>query len=601
MTTLALACASQQGIGQDIEGLRELSELVCMDCHWGATGGDSTPASRIDLGAALDDPLEHLDLLTTAFAQVRQGFMPPSDAPGGGFDDEERAEWTTGVRALARGVEGTARPATLRRMTRRQQARTLKSLFGVDVPVERFLPRDASGYGFDTTGDTLFVTPLYYESWYECVDHLVEMLDAPYAEGGFDLRAACLGDDAAANASIASFLRLAFSREATDAEVAGRRALTLGSGSEGWRDVVRATLLSQEFLYRIEGDAASGDGFTRAARLSFFLHGQRPDAALLARAAAGELDRVESLGPVVDAMLDDQRSRSLAEDFAAQWLGTSELRDVTPDIRRYKPFKEGLRTSMGLEVVEFFDDLVRQNRSALECLDSEFVFVDRRLAKHYAMEGIKHGDVRRVARPNALRGGVLGMAGVLTVTSNPLRTSPVKRGQWVLERIFHAPAPPPPPNVGTLPEDDQSEEGISLRERLAVHRANPSCAACHDQMDPYGLALEEFDGIGRVRVPDDKSSDDFAAPVTLPNGVEIAGAAALKQALLADSPRFLEALGSALFTYGVGRPPTLRDLFEIEEAVRACEADGHRVRTLIQGIALSTAMTDRQSPPVEVR
>jgi hypothetical protein len=549
--------------------MRELTELVCLDCHRGASGPESTGASRIDLEGALRAPGEHLELLTTAFAQVRQGFMPPSDAPGGGFDDAERDEWIRGVRGIARGVEGPPRAATLRRMSRRQMERTLQRLFGLDVPVERFLPRDASGYGFDTTGDTLFVTPLYYESWYECVDYVVGELDADELRARFDLASA---------AGVRAFLRLAFSREPSEEQVAGRMEL-------GWRDVVRATLLSQEFLYHLEADAGA---FALASRLSFFLHGARPGQELLELAASGKLDDSDSAAEVVSAMLDDPAARSLAEDFAAQWLGTSELRDVTPDIRRYRPFNEKLRRSMGLEVVEFFDDLVRQNRSALECIDSEFVFVDKRLAKHYGIEGVKHGDVRRVPKPNEVRGGVLGMAGVLTVTSNPLRTSPVKRGQWMLERLFHAPAPPPPPNVGTLPEDDQAEEGVSLRARLAQHRASPACAACHDQMDPYGLALEMFDGIGQVRALEEGA----AAPVTLPGGAEVASVAGLKAALLEDSSRFLEAFGSALFTYAVGRPPTLRDLFEIEEAVRACEADGYRVRTLIKGVALSSAMTD---------
>ncbi|QDV08435.1 hypothetical protein Poly30_39780 [Planctomycetes bacterium Poly30] len=599
---LALAVASPPAQESTILDFRELTELVCLDCHTGSGSPGASAAERIDLGAALESPEQQLELLTTAFAQVRQGFMPPSDTPGGGFDDEERAQWIAGVRALAKSIEPDPGHATLRRMTRRQIARTLKQLFGLDVPVERFLPRDASGYGFDTTGDTLFVTPLYYESWYECVEYVVEALRTQD------------GELPSVNAnSVRDFLRLAFSREATDAEVEDRVKLALEDEGEGWLDVVRATLLSQEFLYRVEGEGAAdaatvsterADGYTLAARLSFFLHGTRPDAALLARASAGELKQDETLAGAVESLLDDRRSRSLAEDFATQWLGTSELSDVTPDVRRYSGFNEGLREAMGLEVIEFFDDLVRANRSALECLDSEFVFVNRRLARHYGMQDADHQGFRRVPRETDARGGVLGMAGVLTVTSHPLRTSPVKRGQWVLERIFHAPAPPPPPNAGTLPEDDQQEDKLSLAARLAAHRASPACSACHDQMDPWGLALERYDGIGQWREPE-KGEPEKAAPekedeeevglpgATLPDGRVLSGPQDLKSALAADPERFLEAFASALFTYAVGRPPTLVDLIEIDEAVRACIEDEYRARTLLRGVALCRAMTAR--------
>ncbi|MFT7077509.1 MAG: hypothetical protein ACJA0P_003535 [Planctomycetota bacterium] len=611
LALLTLATCATQVDGSKLDDLRELTELVCIDCHMGSTESGAGTAARLDLVAALDAPAEHLELLTTAFAQVRQGFMPPSDAPGGGFDDEERREWLGGLRALVQSSDMGPGHATLRRMTRRQVKRTLQQLFGIDVPVERFLPRDASGYGFDTTGDTLFVTPLYYESWYECVEFVVAALLAK------DPKAAASAVDAE---RVRAFLRLAFSDEPSGSSVAARLELAQAEDGDGWLDVVRATLLSQEFLYRVEGEGSSDqepetgtveriDAYAMASRLSFFLHGSRPDEALLHRAGSHEFDSDASVASIVQEMLDDPRSRSLAEDFAAQWLGTSELRDVTPDVRRYSAFNEGLRKSMGLEVVEFFDDLVRQNRSVLECLDSEYVFVDRRLAKHYGMAEVKHRELRRLPRESVDRGGVLGMAGILTVTSNPLRTSPVKRGQWVLERIFHAPAPPPPPNVGTLPEDDQQKDGLSLAERLATHRARASCSACHDQMDPWGLALERFDGIGQWRElelpaegdpaegePEGNREEGVATEsiVKLPNGWEVPGPAGMKASLIAEPERFIEAFSSALFTYAVGRPPTLVDLQEIEAIMGLCIADGYRVRTLIQGIALCTAMTHRQ-------
>ncbi|MEM8709547.1 MAG: DUF1588 domain-containing protein [Planctomycetota bacterium] len=602
VSSLAVMTAQENALGADdaITDLVDLTELVCMDCHRGIH--DAEGAASVDLDAALQDPGEHLELLTTAFAQVRQGFMPPSDAPGGGFDDEERDEWLAGLTTLvARKKQDAFNPgrATVRRMSRRQIERSLRRLIGIDVPTARFLPRDASGYGYDTTGDTLFVTPLSFESWFECVDFAVEHMK-PDAPAVAELtRGFARSENGLRSEAVARFLELAFSRPALPEEVEERVAIGVAAGENGAREVIRATLLSPGFLYRDaapaedSGDPPGGaytvDGHTFALRASMFLHGARPTREVLRRAGDGAFATDESRRRLVDELLEGPDSISLAEDFATQWLGTAELNDVTPDVRRFRAFRRPLRESMLAESIAFFEDLVRHNRSALLCIDSDHVFVDRHLAEHYGMEGlkgIKRGRLRRVERQDPMRGGVLTMAGVLTVTSNPLRTSPVKRGQWVLERLLHAPAPPAPPNAGTLPEDDTSAAGLTLREQLEQHRASPACASCHDQMDPFGLALEVFDGIGKRR-----DVDAGTLKTTLADGTVITGPAELKTALLASPERFLEALASNLFTYATGRPPTLVDLIELREAIAACRDDGFAIRTLIRGVALTAAMT----------
>ncbi len=233
LTILSSSMASPGPVALTQEnGLRELTELVCIDCHRGSRAPEADAAARLDLSAALDAPGEHLELLTAAFAQVRQGFMPPSDAAGGGFDDEERDEWLAGAKHVVAALGPGPGSSTLRRMTRRQMRRTLREVLGLEVPVERFLPRDASGYGFDTTGDTLFVTPLYYESWYECVDYIVDALgDGPVVK-----RAALMEigrEETASRAAITSLLRLAFSREPTATEGDALQAMAVESVGAG--------------------------------------------------------------------------------------------------------------------------------------------------------------------------------------------------------------------------------------------------------------------------------------------------------------------------------------------------------------------------------
>jgi mono/diheme cytochrome c family protein len=572
---------------------RELVTLTCVDCHGGARieGG-------VDLATALGAPREHITLWTRALDAVDDGVMPPD----GALEAEDRAEWANGLlAALDVDPRDPGRP-TLRRLTRAHLRNVLRDLLGVEFDVARHLPDDAAGYGFDTTGDTLFVSAHSFELWFEVVDAVLdEVQRSP------ELTQRIVPDDldhASARTALAPFVERAFRRPATESELETRVALvraelTRGRGTvDALLAAVRATLLSPSFLYRLEDDHTATtepwplDEFELAARLSFFLWGTVPDAALFAHARAGELHT--HLDAELARLLADPRSSWLATDFAAQWLGFAELVHITPDVRRFAEFDEGLRRSMRREAEAFFDDLVRADRSVLECLDSTHVFVDARLAKHYGIEGIEHTDVRRVPTTDRGRGGVLGMAAVLTVTSEPLRTSPVKRGRYVLERLLAAPPAPPPPNAGTLPEDDRQPDGLSLRARLERHRADPSCASCHARIDPYGLALEAYDGLGRARTEVEGAPIDTR--VVLPNGRAVADAIELKEMLVAEPRRFVRALAEHLFVYAVGRPPELADRAALEAAVQGAERDGYRLSALIRGIVHAPAFTHRRNP-----
>jgi hypothetical protein len=250
---------------------------------------------------------------------------------------------------------------------------------------------------------------------------------------------------------------------------------------------------------------------------------------------------------------------------------------------------------MQRETELFFNEIVRQDRSVLDLLDSDFTFVNERLAKHYGIDGIKGDEFQRVAVDRERRGGVLTQASVLTVTSNPTRTSPVKRGKWVLEQIFNAPPPPPPPDVPELADDSGKPLTGTLRERMQQHRANQSCAACHQRMDPIGFGLENFDGIGAFRERDGEQPIDPSGE--LPDGSKFSGPAELKQIFRAKAPEFRRALAAKMLTYALGRGLEPYDRPALETIAQALEADGDRFSRLVVAVAQSQPFRMRRVAP----
>ena len=330
------------------------------------------------------------------------------------------------------------------------------------------------------------------------------------------------------------------------------------------RLVIEALLVSPRFLFRVEADgprAAGGgdataeavrglDGWELATRLSYFLWSSMPDERLFELAIGDRLCDPAVLRAEVARMLADARSSALGLNFAEQWLQVRELDRAVPDPARFPGFDAELRASMRAETRLFLEAIVRERRSLWEILDADFTFVDERLARHYGIEGIRGGAMRRVALDDGRRGGILGHASVLTVTSNPTRTSPVKRGKWLLETLLDAPPPAPPPGVGVLEDGPEAARAASLRERLAAHRAQASCAVCHDTIDPLGFGLENYDAIGGWRARDEGFAVD--AHGTLPDGGGFDGPVELKRRLV-GRPEFLRGLTKSLATYALGR------------------------------------------------
>ncbi|HUE71820.1 MAG TPA: DUF1592 domain-containing protein [Pirellulaceae bacterium] len=357
--------------------------------------------------------------------------------------------------------------------------------------------------------------------------------------------------------------------------------------------ILQALLVSPHFLYKMELDPPGKEGqprdlsdFEVASRLSYFLWSSMPDDELFELAAQGKLKQDGNLEKQVRRMLASPKSKALAENFAGQWLQLRSLEIRTPDGELFPAWNDDLRRAMRTETELFFDAVVREDRSILDLLAADFTFVNEPLAKHYGLSGVSGSDFRRVSTAGTPRGGLLAQASFLTITSNPNRTSPVKRGKWILENILGTPPPPPPPDVPELAEAKKGEDLGSLRARLEEHRVNPACASCHERMDPLGFAMENFDAIGAWRDKDGKSPIDPSGK--LPSGESFRGATELRDLIVKSRQNeFLHCLAEKLLTYALGRGLEYYDQCAVDTITKAVREDGHKFSRLVLGIVHS--------------
>jgi hypothetical protein len=374
---------------------------------------------------------------------------------------------------------------------------------------------------------------------------------------------------------------------------------------------VTRILASPDFLYRAEeapaGKGNPGDLFTLtdlqlASRLSFFLWSSLPDDELLEVAVAGRLNNDAMLAQQVRRMLADPRARSLANDFAFQWLGLGKLADIEPDplifpyAANHRDLEGDLREDFREEIRQFTDAVFRGNRSALDLMQADYTFINERLAVHYGIRDVKGSSYRRVALTDPNRFGLMGKAGVLMVSSYPNRTSPVLRGAWILDNITGTPPTPPPPNVEALKETPTGVKVLSMREQMAVHRTNKSCFACHGVLDPMGLALENFDGVGRWRDKDRLAETRIDAAGVLPDGHEVKGPVDLRNALMKNPDQFVQTLTTKLMIYASGRPMEWQDMPTIRGIVKQAANDDYRFGTLVTLIVKSAPFRMKQIP-----
>ena len=378
----------------------------------------------------------------------------------------------------------------------------------------------------------------------------------------------------------------------------GRRA---GDFEEGIRLALQSVLVSPLFVFRLERGPVTAAPTHRvadvdlASRLSFFLWGTGPDAALVAAADAGTLRTPAGIDAAVKRLLADPRAGALSTRFASQWLRLQDLDTLHPEFTEYPLFDETLRDAMRTETELFFESIVREDRSVLDLLNADYSFVNERLARHYGMSNVNGSGFTRVTLP-PYRRGLLGQASILTLTSVANRTSPVLRGKWVMEVLLGTPPPPPPPDVPALDESVTSNSAgrrLSTRQRMEEHRKSSACASCHRVIDPLGLALDNFDVTGAWRTRDNEVPVDSVG--VLYDGMPMDGPLGLQAALVAHSDIVLRSFTERLMTYALGRRLAYTDMPAVRAIVNDAARSGHRFSAYVRGVVRSQAFRMSES------
>ncbi len=611
-----------------------LVKRYCLDCH---SGADAERGVQLDKYRTVAAMFQDRATWGKVLKMLRARKMPPEDNPRP-KNDEYKA-----VTAWLEATLGQADPAgpdpgrvTIKRLNRAEYTNTIRDLLGIDFNAAADFPSDDVGYGFDNIGDVLTLPPLLMEKYLDAAEQIAAKAIAADKPGSrrrifIAVPGAKLSPEAAAEQILRRLATRAYRRPISDVELARllklfasaraqgdeggglkptlRPAATARAQSDrfeaGMQLALQAILVSPHFLFRVELDPEGSGGrqirtlneYELASRLSYFLWSSMPDDELFDQAARGKLR--ENLDRQVQRMLGDAKSKALVENFAGQWLQLRNLDLAAPDKSQFPAFDNDLRRAMRTESEMFFASVVREDRSVLELLDADYTFVNARLARHYGLEGIEGDQFRRVSLPAgdgreaaSARGGVLTQAAVLTVTSNPTRTSPVKRGKWVLENILGTPPPDPPPNVPMLRDDAKAVATGTLRQRMEQHRKDPNCAVCHKEMDALGFALENFDAVGAWRSKDGKFPIDAAAQ--LPDGRSFNGPRELKAILRGGKEQFARCLAEKLLTYALGRGVESYDRPAVDGIVNAAKAGDYKFSTFVLGIVRSDPFQKRR-------
>ena len=428
----------------------------------------------------------------------------------------------------------------------------------------------------------------------------------------FSCRPAAAQDEIPCAREIISRLsRKAWRRPVNDHDVEGllsffQQGRNGGDFESGVRTALQAILASPDFVFRperIPANLSAGATYTisdleLASRLSFFLWSSQADEELLSLASAGKLREAGMLEKQVRRMLADPKASSLSSHFARQWLHLQNLDEVSPDPYIYQNFDRTLAESMQRETEMLFASLLREDRGLMELLTADYTFVNERLAKHYGIPNVVGGTFRRVPVTDPNRQGLLGQGSILTLTSIANRTSPVQRGKYVLEVVLGTPPPPPPPNVPPLKENGDGEKALSVRERMESHRVNEPCRSCHKLMDPIGLAMENFDGIGIWRRND--SGVRIDASGELFDGTKLDGPVSLRQAILNHSDAFIGSFTEGLLAYGMGRVLEPFDMPAIRAIEKSATKQNNRMSAFVLGVVNSAPFQMRRVDPAPV-
>jgi hypothetical protein len=467
----------------------------------------------------------------------------------------------------------------------------------VDASIAAELPNEVAGEGYMNS-----LSPLQSEQYLSIANAALQKMPA-------EAQTRLLGDKNTTVREVARTLaRRAYRRPPTEAELDVLvRVFDLGRTNKldrtaSLRLMLKAVLVSPQFLFITPAKDAEAsqkivllDDYQLAARLSYLLWATMPDAELSELADAGKLHEPAVLKAQTKRLLADPRARALFDGFGAQWLGLSELKDKTFDPAKFPQMTGEMRSAMVEEARQFFESIVRENRSVVSFVDSDYTFLNGTLATLYGMEKTITGpQMRQVKLTNPNRGGILGMPGILATTSFPNRTSPVNRGVWVLEQVLGEHVPPAPPNVPTLEKQDQKKVGnLTLRQRTELHRTNAVCNNCHKILDPIGFGLENFDAIGRWRDEDDTGGKIDAAG-ELPGGKHFSSPKQLKTLIAARKDDLTRNLAEKLLAYALCRKLGGYDEIVVDRMMKTITKDGYKMQTLITEIVTSYPFTNRR-------
>ena len=589
------------------EQVQPFVQTYCTKCH-----GGGRAKANVNLEVDLKDPGRGAAFMhwKKAVANVKVHDMPPEDAAKQPTE-EERLRFIGWIGKLKHLSPRSPGPSVIRRLSKVEYAQTLHDLYGVDPSIANSLPEEVLGEGYLNS-----ISPLQSELFLGIASEVVEKVVAPgdkpptavqkrlfgrKPSKGTDLRQA-------ARQVARSMAREAYRRPPTEAELdvlmdvfdlARARDLDY-TASLGW--MLKAVLVSPQFLFitpagevQPAGQIVRWDDHHLAARLSYLLWSAPPDAELSALADQGELHKPKTLRAQAERLLLHPRARALFDGFGAQWLRVQDLDRQVFDPQLFPQVTPAVRQAMTDEVRCFFGSIVRENQPVVRFVDSDYTFLNGPLGELYGLgSSVKGPRMRRVHLANPNRGGVLGMSATLAATSFPTRTSPVRRGAWVLEQLLGERVPPPPPDVPALDKQDpKNVQGLTLRQRTELHTKDPVCANCHKVLDPIGFGLENFDAIGRWR---EKTDGGVAIDPAgrLPSGATFSNPVELKRLLAGREAELARNLTERFMAHALGRPLEGYDEVVIDQLMARIARDKHRMRTILVEVITSYLFTHRK-------
>jgi hypothetical protein len=563
----------------------------CVECH-----GDR-PKAGLNLRVAVRKPGDpaFARKWMEAIANVNAHDMPPEDADQP--SDEERQRFLNALAQIKYLAARDPGPFVIRRLTKVEYGNTLHDFLGVEASLAKELPDEVPGEGYLNS-----LSPMQTEQYLGIANEALKKMPA-------EVQKRLFGDQETDVREIARKLaRTAYRRPPTEDELNVLvKVFELGTANKLNRDValrfmLKAVLVSPQFLFITPSKDAPEreriaplDDYQIASRLSYLLWATMPDAELSKLADEGKLHEPEVLKAQTKRLLADKRSRALFDGFGAQWLGTAELKDKTFDAAKFPEMTAELRSAMYDEARLFFESIVRENRSVVSFVNSDYTFLNGPLAKIYGLEKKVSGSaMQKVKLTDPNRGGILAMPGVLATTSFATRTSAVKRGIWVLEQVLGQRVPPAPPNVpGLEKQDPKKVANLTLRQRTELHRTNAVCANCHKILDPIGFGLENFDAIGRWR-DKDESGGPIDAVGELPGGKRFSSPKELKALIAARVTDLTRNLTEKLLAYALCRQLDGYDHVIVDQMLKTIAADGHKMQTLITEIVTSYPFLNRR-------